>query len=377
MSQLDRILSSIFSDINSAKAQADMTSREIANRYISDEILQYFPIPRVGIENLEVELKYVIENVEENVENSSQSQQRLADFIQNFSVNTAQELRKAISNEAKSNDLYQELEGYPDQNWESNIAEMLSGSLKSINLSTPNIQNTISKSFQSIQTEIREVVPRANIIGSFASIPTLKGTYSLISLDEKGQTEFKLKDEFTNERAAITEAKGLIDQISKDQLKVSESKSAGTVNTAKLISGRKQLEIIAKADPANKSNAKTLFDSSIAKKAVAVKNAPVANSWVLGKKISPQEARNTNTAAQEKADETLFNVSKNLLSKKSIDFQNGIQNILDQSKITTLKVAVDAEKLSKAKPDSILTLKFNLSAKDFAMISESESPSNF
>jgi ABC-type Fe3+-hydroxamate transport system substrate-binding protein len=55
----------------------------------------------------------------------------------------------------------------------------------------------------------------------------------------------------------------------------------------------------------------------------------------------------------------------------------GIQNILDQSKITTLKVAVDAEKLSKAKPDSILTLKFNLSAKDFAMISESESPSNF
>ncbi|MFN3802928.1 hypothetical protein [Belliella pelovolcani] len=377
MSQLDRILSSIFSDINSAKAQADMTSREIANRYISDDILQYFPIPRVGIENLEVELKYVIEYVEEKVENTSQSQQRLADFVQKFSISTAQELRKAISNEAKSNELYQELEGYPDQNWEINIAEMLSGNLKSIDLSSPTVQNTISKSFQSIQTEIKEVVPRANLVGSFASVPTLKGTYSLISLDEKGQTEFKLKDEFANERTAITEAKALIDQISKSQLKVSESKSTGNVNTAKLISGRKQLDIIAKADPANKSNAKNLFDSSIAKKAEAVKNAPIANSWVLGKKISPQEARNTNTAAQEKPDETLFNISKSLLNQKSIDFQNGIRNILDQSKITTLKVAVDAEKLSKAKPDSILTLKFNLSAKDFAMISDSDAPSNF
>lgn len=377
MSQLDRILSSIFSDINTAKARADMTSREIANRYVSDEILQYFPIPRVGIENLEVELKYVIENVEEKVENTSQSQQRLTDFIQNFSVNTAQELRKAISNEAKSNELYQELEGYPDQNWESNIAEMLTGSLKSINLSTPNVQNTISKSFQLIQTEIKEVVPKANIVGSFASIPTLKGTYSLISLDEKGQTEFKLKNEFTNEREAITEAKGLIEQISKNQLKISDSKSSGTVNTAKLVSGNKQLEILAKADPNSRFNPKALFDSSIAKKAVAVKNVPIANSWVLGKKISPQEARNTSNAVQEKVDETLFTVSKNLLSKKSLDFQNGIQNILDQSKITTLKIAVDAEKISKAKPESVLTLKFNLSAKDFAMINESDSPSNF
>lgn len=377
MSQLDQILTSIFSDINSAKARADMASRDIASRYVSDEILQYFPIPRVGIENLELELKYIIENVEEKVENSSQSDQRLAEFVHQFSSNTAKELRQAVTRETLSNKFYKELKGYPDQSWEDNISEMLENSLNDINLNSPNYDNSISKNFQKIRTEIKEVVPMASTIGSFVSIPTLKGTFNLISLDEKGEEEYKVLKEFQNPLEAITEAKSLLEGITKKTVKVTEAKTSGNTNIGKLISGNKQIAIEAKVDTRRAPNAKAFFDSSLAKKTLETKEVPIVNSWILGKKVTTPKSSPKTTSVKEITDESLFLVTKNLLDKKSIDFQNGIRNIFDQSKITTLNIAVDAEKISKAKPESVLTLKFNLNSKDFAMINESETPSTF
>ena len=47
MSQLNSIIASILSDINEAKSQADAASRDIAKSYAADQILRYFPVPRI------------------------------------------------------------------------------------------------------------------------------------------------------------------------------------------------------------------------------------------------------------------------------------------------------------------------------------------
>ena len=121
---MNQIIASLLSDINEAKSKADESSRNLAQQYAADEILRYFPVPKIGIQNLEVEIKYAIESVEEKPIQSSQSQQRLTAFIQTFSNDTAKEIRAGIRKAIQENELYKSLGTvYPPEAWEKSLSQ--------------------------------------------------------------------------------------------------------------------------------------------------------------------------------------------------------------------------------------------------------------
>ncbi len=66
MPTLNQVIGTILQDIGKAKQSADVTSKEIGEQYKKDGILKHFPIPRVEIKNLTIDLKFAVTNVKNN-----------------------------------------------------------------------------------------------------------------------------------------------------------------------------------------------------------------------------------------------------------------------------------------------------------------------
>jgi len=66
MPTLNQVIGTILQDIGKAKQTADVSSKEIGEQYSKDAILKHFPIPRVGIKNLTIDLKFAVTNVTDN-----------------------------------------------------------------------------------------------------------------------------------------------------------------------------------------------------------------------------------------------------------------------------------------------------------------------
>jgi len=64
MHTLNQVIGTILQDIGKAKQSADVSSKEIGEQYSKDAILKNFPIPRVGIKDLSINLKFAITKVE-------------------------------------------------------------------------------------------------------------------------------------------------------------------------------------------------------------------------------------------------------------------------------------------------------------------------
>lgn len=64
MPTLNQVIGTILQDIGKAKQTADLSSKEIGEQYKNDAILKHFPIPRVGIKDLTINLKFAITKVE-------------------------------------------------------------------------------------------------------------------------------------------------------------------------------------------------------------------------------------------------------------------------------------------------------------------------
>lgn len=64
MPTLNQVIGTILQDIGKAKQTADVLSKEIGEQYKNDAILKHFPIPRVGIKDLTINLKFAVTNVE-------------------------------------------------------------------------------------------------------------------------------------------------------------------------------------------------------------------------------------------------------------------------------------------------------------------------
>ncbi len=65
---LEDFISGILSSLVRAKAKADMVSLEVADIYRSNELLKNLPVPKVSIEEVEIEIKTAVEDVEEEEE---------------------------------------------------------------------------------------------------------------------------------------------------------------------------------------------------------------------------------------------------------------------------------------------------------------------
>ncbi len=64
MATLKDIIAAIISDIASARAEADHQSAILAEQYGKDPVLQFFPVPRVDIKDLSVELKFAVDKAD-------------------------------------------------------------------------------------------------------------------------------------------------------------------------------------------------------------------------------------------------------------------------------------------------------------------------
>lgn len=64
MAKLSDILGSVFRDISQARVSSDLYSRNISKYYEQDPLLKRFPVPRTEVEEVEVDLKFVLEGLE-------------------------------------------------------------------------------------------------------------------------------------------------------------------------------------------------------------------------------------------------------------------------------------------------------------------------
>jgi len=376
MSQLNQIIASLLSDINQAKSKADESSRDLARTYASDDVLKFFPVPKIGIQNLEVELKYAIESVEEKPFQSSQSKERLAAYVKNFSDALAKEIRIELNRESITNELYKGLGSYPDINWEKNVAKMINGELETAMGSLSDFSRSIQKVQQNIQKAIPELVPIAVKTGGFAAVPTEKGMYELISLDKSGTRDFKILKEYDSEKEALTDAKLVNASISTNKLILSDfsKDSVSKLDGAKIKAGNLEVPIQVLSPKAASIAPKVLFETTFAEKAVLLKNPIRVRPWVVGRPAVATTPR-PNAPADQEDDITLQDIATSILKKKMIQLEAGISKIALETVSTGLQVVVDIEKLKQVKPENLMTIKFTLNSQDFMMLDDNNNVS--
>lgn len=64
MAGIDDIVGALLRDVTNSRVTSDMYSRNISRYYEQDAILRRFPVPRMEIDSLEMDLAFVINNVE-------------------------------------------------------------------------------------------------------------------------------------------------------------------------------------------------------------------------------------------------------------------------------------------------------------------------
>lgn len=375
MSQLNSIIASILSDVNEAKSIADEASREIAKSYASDQILRYFPVPRIGIQNLEVEIKYAVQDVEERPINDSQLKKKLDDFISVFSRETAMELKKSVGKVIRNHDLYKGLgKAYPSEEWEIEIGETI------LNVLNKSVQGNDTSKIEEIAKEgmkksLPELFPSVKKSSSLAIIPTETGEYQIVGLDKRGKSEFQVNEKYSSEAKALTEAKSLSSSIKANKVKVGSVKrdNANNLDIAELKVGNKNFEVSIDSKRVGTLTAKSFFEKSLIEKGVLLNRAVIPTPRWMGESVTIRSSGATNRPADEfEKDQTLDLLSENLISKRLALFQRGIIKILSENKITVINVIVDSEEISKAKPETISTMKFTLGSQDFTLMEDED-----
>lgn len=376
MSQMNQIIASLLSDINEAKSKADESSRNLAQQYAADEILRYFPVPKIGIQNLEVEIKYAIESVEEKPIQNGQSQQRLTAFIQNFSNDTAKEIRTAIRKATQENELYKGLgNAYPPEAWEKGLSQSIEDGFIGISRASTDVQKVIRTSFESFSKVLPQFLPVAYKSESLAAVPKISGEYQLIGLAKDGSTEFSVSKLYSSEKEALSDAKVLNASISAKKVEVVETRkdAVAKVDLARIKTGNQEFLLEMDSQKLGAVQPKVFFEKSFSEKS-AVLNTPIRTvpAWLNGR--IPTSGNPLPTTAppsvELKEDDLLKTISESILKKRLVDLEFGVSKILNENKVTSIQVAIESEKLKLVKPENLATIKFSLSAQDFTMMDD-------
>jgi hypothetical protein len=186
-----------------------------------------------------------------------------------------------------------------------------------------------------------------------------------------------VKESFADDKTALNLAKTLNTAISSNKLEISDAKrDIGTkTDVAKAKFGNQEIILEAESSTVGVSQPKVFFDGIIKEKSVIL-NTPVRilPSWVSGRPALGS-TRPAGTPAVEpptalKEDETLRLISQTVLQKKLPELRAGIDQILNESKVTSLRLSVESEKLRQLKPENVSTIKFTLVGNDFTMVQD-------
>jgi hypothetical protein len=346
--------------------------------YSSDDVLQFFPVPKIGIQNLEVELKYAIEGVEEKPFQSSQSKERLENYVKNFSTETAREIRSEITKVASKNELYKSLgENYPDENWEGNVSKLISSQLESLTNPGNDVSKNIQIAKKSFENDFPQIIPTVTKSAGFAVVPTAKGGYALLGISDKDEVDFKVTKDYQTNQEALTDAKQLSASIASNKASVSNFKKDAVTKSdiASIKIGNTELPIEVESKKVGSAQPKSFFESLVTNKAISIKNPTVKQPWVIGRPTPRPKPNSPASNEMVEEDESLREVANEVLKKRMIQLEAGIGKIAEETKSTSLRVAVDSEKLSKVKPENVMTIKFTLNSQDFTMVDDNSKPS--
>lgn len=85
MSGIDDIVGAVLRDITNARVTSDMYSRNISRYYEQDHLLRRFPVPRMEVDTLEIDLKFAITEVNFDPLRKEAFESRLAVIFERFS----------------------------------------------------------------------------------------------------------------------------------------------------------------------------------------------------------------------------------------------------------------------------------------------------
>ncbi len=376
MSQLNQVIASLLSDINEAKSKADEASKNLAQVYAADEILRYFPVPKIGIQNLEVEIKYAIESIDEKPVQNIQSLQRLNILAQSFAKETAKAIRLSLSKTVRENELYKDLgEGYPSQEWEGNLADALEESLSAATKIGADVPKSLLLAQQEITRQIPDFIPVAYKSESLAAIPKITGEYQIIGLDKSGNRDFVISEKYPSENEALADAKVLNAFIVAKKTEVGDvSKIAGTqMNLAKLKAGNKLFSLEIDSRKLASLQPKAFLEKSILEKGqLLTSSTRIKPVWMSGRLSGTRPvSRPTGAVANElKEDNSLKLLAEKVLKSRLPEFGLAVQKILNENVVTKIQVVVESEKLKQVKPENLATIRFSLNAQDFTMLED-------
>lgn len=369
MSQLNGIIASILSDINEAKSKADETSREIAKNYASDQILRYFPVPRISIQNLEVEIKYAVNHVEEKPIQTAQSQKKLDDFVSAFAQETAREVKKSVERVTRSNELYKGLSSvYPSEVWENEVNSTIKGVLqKSLEGNDPVKSSKLAR--EGLKKSLPELLPVVKKSNSLAIVPTETGEFQILGLDSAGMSEFVVNEKFADEKVAMNSAKELTKSLKANKVEVAEVKRDTTkkVETASFKAGNRKFDVSIDSKKLGAASSKSFFEKSVSEKAVMLNKETKAKPKWMG------AGATANISSEEfEDDQALNDVVQKVMAARLPVFETGVNKIQSENKATIIDVNVDSEAISKAKPETISTIKFTLGSQDFTLLEDED-----
>ncbi|MDF2156879.1 hypothetical protein [Algoriphagus sp. CAU 1675] len=376
MSQLNQIIASLLSDINEAKSKADEASRNLAQVYAADEILRYFPVPKIGIQNLEVEIRYAIESIDEKPVQNSQSLQRLTVLAQSFAKDTAKAIQISLTKAVSENELYKDLGGgYPSGEWEKNLADALEESLSVVTKIGVDVPKSLLLAQQEITRQISDFIPVAYKSESLAAIPTITGEYQIIGLDKSGKRDFVVSKKYPSQNEALADAKILNASIIAKKTEVGEVKKLpGTqMNLAELKAGNKLFSLEIDSRKVASLQPKDFLEKSILEKGQLLTSSKRIKPVWMGGRLSGARpiSRPTGVASNElKEDNSLKILTDKVLKSRIPEFGLAVEKILNENVVTTIQVAVESEKLKQVKPENLATIRFSLNAQDFTMLED-------
>ncbi len=101
MAELQQILGNILKDIAQARVTSDIYSRNISKYYEQDPLLRKFPLPRTEINEVEVDLKFVMSGLESSVEQDEEMETSMAPLFIRFSQEISDGLFENMSAASK------------------------------------------------------------------------------------------------------------------------------------------------------------------------------------------------------------------------------------------------------------------------------------
>ncbi len=125
MAELHQILGSVLRDVAQARMISDVYSRNISTYYEQDPLLRRFPTPRTEIDEVEFDLKFVLDGVQSNLSQNEEREVSSAPLFNSFSFDLAENFFDALNDHSRN--LFSQLDEETKRRIQSNDPTQESG----------------------------------------------------------------------------------------------------------------------------------------------------------------------------------------------------------------------------------------------------------